>query len=87
MHRALGLGAGVYFISERAANLPNTYKLLGYWRTDAALFYKRNYWKTQVNFINVFYRDYCTDEDAGVFNYTLSPSQPLSVQASITYKF
>ena len=57
VHRALGLGAGVYFISEREANLPNTYKLPGYWRTDATLFYERNNWKTQVNFLNVFNRD------------------------------
>lgn len=85
--KGFGVGAGLYYKGESEANLPNTYKLPAFWRTDAALFYERENWKVQVNFLNVFDEDYYTGGDKGVFNYTLNPSQPFSVQASVTYKF
>jgi iron complex outermembrane receptor protein len=85
--KGFGFGAGVYYVGEREANLPNTYSLPGYWRTDAVLFYECENWRVQVNFLNVFDKDYYTGGDAGVFNYTLNPSQPFSVQASVTYRF
>jgi len=85
--KGFGFGAGLYFVGERESNLPNTYKLPGYWRTDATLFYERKDWKFQVNFLNVFDKHYYTGGEAGTFNYMLNPSQPFSVQASVTYKF
>ncbi len=85
--KGFGFGAGLYFIGEREANLPNTYTLPGYWRTDATLFYERQAWKFKVNFLNVFDKIYYTGGEAGTFNYTLNPSRPFSVQASVTYKF
>ncbi len=85
--KGFGFGAGLYYVGEREANLPNTYKLSGYWRTDATLFYERNNWRAQLNILNVFDKHYYTGGDAGVFNYTVNPSLPFSVQATITYKF
>jgi iron complex outermembrane recepter protein len=85
--KGFGFGAGLYYVGEREANLPNTYPLPAYWRADAMLFYERANWRLQVNFRNVFDVDYYTGGEAGVFNYTLNPSQPFSVQASISCKF
>lgn len=85
--KGFGFGAGLYYVGEREASLPNTYSLPGYWRTDATLFYERKDWKLQVNFLNVFDKHYYSGGDSGVFNYTLNPSQPFSVQATISYKF
>jgi iron complex outermembrane recepter protein len=83
----LSAGVGVYYIGEREANLPNTFKLPGYVRTDAALTYQRNAWRTQLNIFNMFNRKYYTGGSAGVFNYTLDPSPPLTAQLTITYRF
>ena len=85
--KGFGFGAGLYYIGEREANVPNTFMLPGYWRTDATLFYEHKDWKFQLNFLNVFDKHYYSGGEAGTFNYTLNPSQPFSVQASITYKF
>ncbi len=56
-------------------------------RTDASVFYEREKWKLQVNVLNVFDRRYYSGGEAGVFNYTLNPSQPITLQPSVTYKF
>ena len=65
----------------------NTFKLPGYVRADAALFYRRDAWRVQLNVNNLFDRAYYTGGSAGTFNYTLDPSRPRSVQLSGTYQF
>lgn len=85
--KGLGVGAGLYYLGAREANLPNTYKLAGYVRTDASLFYQSGAWRMQLNLINLFDRKYDTGGSAGTFNYTLDPSRPLSAQLNITYHF
>lgn len=82
-----GIGAGVYYVGEREANLPNTFKLDSYVRTDATVFYQRDAWRTQLNLINLFNTKYYTGGSAGVFNYTLDPSRPFSAQLAVTYRF
>ena len=85
--KGLGFGAGLYYVGQREANLPNSYDLSAYWRTDATVFYERENWKVQVNVLNVFDRHYYTGGQTGVFNYTLNPSQPITLQASLSIKF
>jgi len=85
--KGFGFGGGVYFVGEREANLPNTYKLPFYWRADATLFYERENWKVQLNVLNVFDREYYTGGETGVFNYTLDPAQPTTAQLKVSYKF
>jgi iron complex outermembrane receptor protein len=82
-----GIGAGVYYVGEREANLPNTYKLPAYVRTDAAIFYQSGAWRTQLNLTNLFDRKYYTGGSASVFNYTLDPSRPFSAQLATNYHF
>lgn len=85
--KGFGIGAGLTYVGEREANLPNTYKLDAYWRTDAVIYYDHGNWRTQVNFLNLFSTHYYRGGQAGVFNYTLDPGAPFTVQASVTYRF
>ena len=39
--KGLGFGVGEYYVGQREANLPNTYDLAAYWRTDASVSYER----------------------------------------------
>ena len=83
----LGVGAGLYGVGAREANLPNTYRLPGYVRADAAVYYQAGRWRTQLNLTNLFDRRYYTGGSASVFNYTLAPSQPFSSQLTVAYRF
>ena len=85
--KGLGFGAGEYYVGQREANLPNTYDLAAYWRTDATVFYEREHWRAQINVLNVFDRHYYTGGETGTFNYTLNPSEPVTVQGTLSYKF
>ena len=85
--KGLGFGVGEYYIGKREANLPNTYDLAAYWRTDASVFYEREHWRAQVNVLNVFNRHYYTGGETGTFNYTLNPSEPITVQGTVGYEF
>jgi iron complex outermembrane receptor protein len=85
--KGVGFGGGVYYVGEREANLPNTYTLPGYVRTDASLSYRSGPWRTQLNVANLFNRRYVTGGAASVFNYTLAPGQPLAAQLTVAYRF
>jgi iron complex outermembrane receptor protein len=85
--KGLGFGGGVYYVGEREANLPNTWTLPGYVRTDASLSYRSGPWRTQLNIANLFNRRYVTGGAASVFNYTLAPSQPFAAQLTVAYRF
>ena len=85
--QGLGFGAGVYYVGAREANLPNTYRLPGYVRVDAALSYRSGAWRTQLNVANLFDRRYVTGGAASVFNYTLTPSEPRAALLSVAYQF
>lgn len=85
--KGLGFGAGEYYVGQREANLPNTYDLAAYWRTDASAFYEREHWRVQMNVLNVFNRHYYVGGETGTFNYTLNPSQPVTLQGTLSYKF
>ncbi len=45
----LGAGLGLFYVSDRQGDLENTFTLPSYFRTDAALFYERDNWRTQLN--------------------------------------
>jgi iron complex outermembrane receptor protein len=85
--KGFGIGGGLYYVGEREANLPNTYKLPGYVRADAAFYYRSGPWRTQLNLVNLFDRNYYTGGAASVFNYTLDPSRPFSAQLTVNYRF
>ncbi len=82
-----GVGGGVYATGAREANLPNTYRLPGYVRVDALAYYDAEKWRAQLNLTNLLDKHYYTGGEAGVFNFTLDPSQPVNAQLTLTYRF
>ncbi|NCJ07452.1 TonB-dependent siderophore receptor [Synechococcales cyanobacterium C] len=82
--QGLGLGLGFFYLSDRPGNLDNTFTLPSYFRTDAALFYRRNNWRVQLNLENLFNINYFTvsDEFLGV-----TPGAPLTVSGKVSVEF
>ncbi|MEM6610975.1 MAG: TonB-dependent siderophore receptor [Cyanobacteria bacterium P01_C01_bin.72] len=54
----LGFGAGLFYVGDREATLPNDFVLPSYVRFDASLFYNREKWRAQLNFQNLFDEDF-----------------------------
>ena len=52
--QGLGVGIGFFFVADRQGNLANTFELPSYFRTDAAIFYKRDNFRAALNFRNLF---------------------------------
>jgi iron complex outermembrane receptor protein len=56
--RGLGFGLGLFYVSERAGDLNNSFEVPGYLRTDAALFYRRDRLRIALNIRNLFDENY-----------------------------
>lgn len=80
----LGFGLGFLYLSDRPGNLDNTFTVPSFFRTDAALFYRRDNWRAQLNIENLFDIEYfsSSDEFLGV-----SPGAPLAVSAKVSVEF
>lgn len=80
----LGFGLGFLYLSDRAGNLDNTFTLPSFFRTDAALFYRRDNWRAQLNVENLFNTNYflSSDEFLGVI-----PGAPLGISAKVAVEF
>ncbi|MEM1369540.1 MAG: TonB-dependent siderophore receptor [Cyanobacteria bacterium P01_H01_bin.15] len=50
----LGFGAGVFYVSERAGDINNSFFVDGYTRVDAAISYERENYRFGLNFQNLF---------------------------------
>jgi iron complex outermembrane receptor protein len=81
--KGLGLGLGLYYTSETQGELPNTdLQIPGYFRVDAALFYKRNNWKVQLNVKNLTNAQYYKSN-----GFWIVPQAPLTVLGTIAVEF
>ena len=82
----LGFGLGFLYLSDRFGDLDNTFTIPSFFRTDAAVFYRRNNWRAQLNVENLFDIEYFTsanfDSRLGV-----NPGAPLTVLGTITVEF
>ena len=82
----LGFGLGFLALSDRQGDLENTFTLPGYFRTDAALFYKRDNWRTQLNIENLFDIEYFAstnfDSRLGV-----NPGAPFTISGTVAVEF
>jgi iron complex outermembrane recepter protein len=56
--KGLGIGGSMLFVGSSPGDLSNTFDLPAYIRTDALLYYKRDNWKAQLNFENLFNVNY-----------------------------
>ncbi|MBD1918269.1 MULTISPECIES: TonB-dependent siderophore receptor [Cyanophyceae] len=80
----LGFGLGLYYVSQRAGNSDNSFTLPSYFRTDAALFYRRDNWRAQLNVENLFNSRYFTSSDQFL---GVNPGAPLTVSARVGVEF
>ncbi|HEY9875715.1 MAG TPA: TonB-dependent receptor, partial [Candidatus Obscuribacterales bacterium] len=80
--QGLGFGAGLFFVGEREAALPNTIKIPSYVRTDATIFYRRNNYRAALNFKNLLDTKYYDSQ--GFFVY---PKEPLTVVGTFSLQF
>lgn len=84
--RGLGFGLGLFFVGERQGDfLPNTnFQLPSYFRTDAALFYRRDRLAAALNIRNLFGTEYYETAQGRNIVY---PGAPFTVQGTISYEF
>ncbi|MGB6298769.1 MAG: TonB-dependent siderophore receptor [Rivularia sp. (in: cyanobacteria)] len=83
----LGFGLGLFYVGERQRDLDNTYELPSYFRTDTALFYKKDNWRAQLNIENLFDINYFRSANYSFVGGGVNPGKPLAVTASFAIDF
>jgi iron complex outermembrane recepter protein len=82
--KGLGFGAGLFYVGDSEAELPNGLVLPAYVRADASIFYKRDKWRVGLNFKNLFNTRYF---ESGSELATIRPGEPFTVQGTISFEF
>ncbi|MEH2043027.1 TonB-dependent siderophore receptor [Nostoc sp.] len=82
--KGLGFGLGLFFVGNRAGDLPNTYDIPSYLRTDASIFYNRDRFRIGLNFKNLFDVEYF---EIGYFGGRVDYGQPFTVQGTVSWQF
>ena len=80
----LGFGLGFLALSDRFGDLDNSFTLDSYFRTDAALFYKRDNWRAQLNIENLFDIEYFA---SGRGRTRVQPGDPFTILGTIAVDF
>jgi iron complex outermembrane recepter protein len=81
--RGLGFGVGLFFVGDRE-DFDNSFEVPSYLRTDASIFYRRNNWRTALNFRNLFDIDYI---EAVETRSRITPGAPFTVIGSVSVEF
>ncbi len=79
----LGFGAGIFYVSENAGDIENSFFLDEYTRVDAALYYEKENYRATLNFKNLF--DVRYFEGSG--REEITPGDPFTVLGSVSVKF
>ncbi|MDF5720632.1 MAG: TonB-dependent siderophore receptor [Rhizonema sp. PD37] len=80
--KGLGFGAGVFFVGDREAQLPNNVKLPSYLTTEATIFYQQKNWRFGLNFKNIFNTKYYKTQ-----GYFVDAGAPFTVIGNISVNF
>lgn len=80
--KGLGIGGGLFYVGEREAELPNTFKIPSYVRADATIFYKRDDWRFGLNFKNLTGTRYYDSQ-----GFYLLPGAPFTVVGTVSVNF
>lgn len=83
--RGLGFGLGLFHVGERQGDTADTFRIPGYLRTDAALFYRRDNWRLSFNIQNLFDIEYI--EASAGFREGVYPGAPLTILGSVSVEF
>ncbi|MEH2259496.1 TonB-dependent siderophore receptor [Nostoc sp.] len=82
--KGLGFGLGLFYVGEKQGDLANSFTLRDYFRTDAALYYRKDGFNAAINIRNLFDIDYAN------FAYGRTTAQrdaPLTIVGSISWEF
>jgi iron complex outermembrane recepter protein len=82
--QGLGFGLGFFYVGDRQGDLDNSFILPSYFRTDAAIFYKRERFRIALNVSNLFNVEYFVNSNAA---FPVYPGQPFTVQGKISWEF
>jgi iron complex outermembrane receptor protein len=85
--KGLGFGLGLFYVGERQRDLDNTYTLPSYFRTDAALYYRRENWRVQLNIENLFDVEYFRSGNYSFVGSGVNPGKPFAVSGTISIEF
>jgi iron complex outermembrane recepter protein len=82
--QGFGFGAGLFYVADVEAEIPNDFVLPSYVRADASLFYDRDTWRVQLNFKNIFDTEYF---ESSQNTSLIFPGAPFSVLGSVSVEF
>ena len=82
--QGLGFGAGLFYVGDVEAEIPNDFVIPSYVRADASLFYDRDNWRAQLNFKNLFDKEYFESSQNTSLIY---PGAPFTVLGSVSVEF
>ncbi|MEM6717342.1 MAG: TonB-dependent receptor, partial [Cyanobacteria bacterium P01_C01_bin.147] len=80
----LGFGVGVYFQGDRNGDIRTPFIIPSYTRTDAVLFYRREQFRAQLNFQNLFdvrYFEGARDQ------FRVTPGAPFIIFGTVGWEF
>lgn len=83
--QGLGFGLGLYYVGDRQGDLDNSYELPSYFRTDAAVYYRRNNWKAALNIRNLFDVKYFAGSDSS--RNQIQPGAPFTILGTFSVGF
>ncbi|MEP6516842.1 TonB-dependent siderophore receptor [Microcoleus vaginatus] len=82
--KGLGFGLGLFYVGERQGDLDNSFEIPSYLRTDAAIFYQQDNWRTSLNVKNLFGVEYFESS----FNRNrLFAGEDITIQGTISWQF
>ena len=82
--KGLGFGLGFYYVGETAGNLANTFDVPDFFRTDAAIFYERERFRTALNFRNLFDVEYYKATGSETL---VGLGDPFTIQGTVSWEF
>ena len=84
--RGLGAGIGFNYVGDREGDLANSFEMDSYVLTNAAIFYRRDNWRTAINFNNIFDVDFVQGSPFSRLR-NIEVGEPFTVIGSVSVQF
>lgn len=85
--QGLGFGMGFNFVGEREGDITNSFQADSFFLMNAAIFYRRNNWRAQINFNNLFNANYIDAIGRSSRVREITPGEPFTVRALVSLEF
>ncbi|MBE9157484.1 TonB-dependent siderophore receptor [Nodosilinea sp. LEGE 06152] len=82
--QGLGFGLGLFYVGDRQGDLDNSFRVPGYTRTDASVFYKRENFRVGLNLENLFNITYF---EAAESPLRVFYGAPFTVRGTVSWSF